>query len=819
MQKVEKTYIQVILPVPLGDFFTYHANQEEREKLKVGQRVAVAFGKNKTYTGIVYALDVPMPELYKTKEILYILDVLPIVSLHQLNLWKWVAAYYVCSMGDIFRNLFPSALRLESETFVKATEVSIDFIDLSEKELLMINLIKSRQMMAIKELEVDFLKKEILPLLHSLLTKKLIQIDEKLVQRYKKKYQKFISINSDLLDNSKNNAELFKYLEKTPKQREVLLKLLSQFLQENKPIGLTEFIKQNQTTPATLKSLEEKSLIYITDTEILRHQKQEKQKAELEQLSINQKKQLTEIENKLVETDILLLEHELFSEKEKILFRLINNEIKIGGKVLYLLPNVSQADWFYDELNAFFPNQVVCYHSGMSQNKNAEAYLGVLHNKYSIVVGVRSVPFLAFDSLSLVIVEQEQEILYKQREPKPYFHARDVAIFLSHIHQAKCILTSVAPSVESFSNVQENKYAYFKLSTEHKKSIPKIQLIDLKNAYKKKLIKGTVTQELELAIREELKKGKNVVIYQNRKGYAPVLECEDCGHTAYCPNCDVSLTYYKEISLLKCHYCGHVQEKPSKCFRCQSKDLHTHGIGIEQIEKDLKEIFPNKSVVKLSADSVNKKFYFEKIIDDFEEGKIDILIGTQLLLRLKSFENVGLLALIKIDADLNHKNIKAHENSYQNLLRLAELMPKNGVESKILLQTMIPDHQVLQNLSVYNYKEVMQNLLYDRKNYHYPPYVKLIQIRVKHKKSEWVDKAATHLKYLLSVGIKDNLLGPEKPVVSKIRNEFIKNILIKIGPEKSNKKIKEYIRLQSDNLQKIAAFKTIKIEIDIDPTL
>ncbi len=812
-----KIYIKVVLPLGLADFFTYHVVAEEAANICVGLRVSVPFGNSKVYTGIICEINVTEPELYKTKEIYHILDKTPIVSLHQLKLWKWVAEYYFCSLGLVYRNQFPAALRLDSETFIKPTSVYFEPNELSKKETMVLEWIKERQIVSIKEFESNFSKKEILPILNGLITKGLVQIDEKLVQKYKKKYQKFVTIGLHLLDKNLDNSDIFKELEKAPKQREILLKLLSLFLQENKPILLSEFIKQNNIGYATIKSLEEKNLLFITDTEVLRYEKDLNDKEELKQLSFNEKNQLNEIENKLVESDVLLIEHEVFSEKEKIIYQLIEKEILKGGKVLYLLPNVTQATIFYNQLALLFPNKVVMYHSGISINKNAEAYLGILQNKFSVVLGVRSVPFLPLDSLSLLLIEQEQEILYKQRENKPYFNAREVAIYLAHICKAKCILISLAPSIESYNNVYANKYAYLKLPSLHKKNIPKIELIDLKEAYKKKTIKGTITEVLETAIREELKKGNKVVIYQNRKGYAPILECVDCGYTPYCPNCDVSLTYYKEKNNLKCHYCGHTQEKPSNCFRCKSKDLNTQGIGIEQIEKDLKEIFPNKNIVKLSSETTKKKNYFETITEDFEEGKIDILIGTQLLLRLKSFDKVSLLGVIKIDSDLNQKSLKAHENTYQNILRLAELFPKEGLNNKILLQTTIPDHQILQNLTVFNYKEIVQNLIYERKNYLYPPYVKLIQIRLKHSKPELVDKVANQLKILLENGIKEYLLGPESPAISRIRNEYIKNILIKVLPKKSSKKIKDYIGLQINNLQKIAAYKKVKIEVDIDP--
>ncbi|MFA9290091.1 MAG: primosomal protein N' [Solirubrobacteraceae bacterium] len=810
-------YIEVILPISLGNTFTYSVPIDIFGDIAIGLRVTVPFGRGLTYTGIIYKIDVPEPELYKTKEIYHIIDKSPIVSVFQIKLWEWVASYYCSNLGTVYKNLFPSYLRLDSEHFLKINpEKSIKHIQ-DHKIIDLLSFIEAKQIVSIKELESILDKKQITKIVNNLLLEGIILIEEKLTQKYRRKVVNYIHPNLLLLEKSDKNEALFKLIEKSPKQREVLLKIIAGYLKNNKNnFLLQDFLKENNLTKSSINPLIEKNLIVITTSDEIKEKQQQieiESFSNLENIELNN---LIEVEKKLEQSNVLLVAHELFSQKDKIIFKLIEKYINKGKKVLYLFPSVYQANFYFEKLASIFPQKVLMYHSGENQNTNTDNYLKVLQNNFSIIIGVRSVPFLPFNKLSLVLVEHEQDELYKQREAKPYFNARESAIMLANIIQAKCILLSLSPSVESYYNSKQKKFSFHKIDSLEKEKLPVIKFIDTKLST---VLKGTISEELRLEIEKVLKTGRKALIYQNRKGYAPILECNDCGHTPYCPSCDVSLTYYKEQNVLKCHYCGYKQEKPNRCFVCNGKDLLTKGIGIEQIEKDLVLLFPDKKIVKLTTESINKKLYLDQISEELENGGIDILIGTKALLRLNEFKNIGLLAMVKIDADLNQNNIRAHEATFQNVLRFAQLFPSEMKEKKIVLQTTTPEHLVLQNLSEFTYTNLLDRLIEERKTHFYPPFSKLIQIRLKHAKYELVDKVANELKKRLEYGIKENVLGPESPYVSKIRNEFIKNILIKITPQKSTIKIKKYILEEINKLGGISNFKQVKIEVDIDPLI
>ncbi|MEG0188101.1 MAG: primosomal protein N', partial [Algoriella sp.] len=760
------------------------------------------------------------PELYKTKAIHAFLDDEPLVTQTQIKFWEWMSNYYMCSLGDVFRNAFPSALKLESQTFVRLINAEFSAIDeLNDYEFLVFEALKLRQIISVEEAALVVDEKSAIPTLKLLIDKGIIQLDEKLSEKYTPKIDNYVKISPDLKGNEAAFIEILNQLNKAPKQRETLLQLITLETQlQGKPLKVADFVKQGATN-AVLKSLAEKGAVEIYQFQTSRVEGKEEEISDISELTLKQNEALTQIKTQFIDKTTVLLHGVTSSGKTEIYLKLMEQVIAKGNKVLYLLPEISVTTQIVHRIKKHFGDKVGVYHSKFNQNERVELWQKTLNGDFDIIIGPRTALYLPFDNLGMIIVDEEHESSYKQMDVKPFFHARDMAMLLGGMMNAKVLLGSATPSAESYYNAIQKKYGYVELNKRFGNiKLPEIEIVDLKKAQKEKEITEDISHRLRDEIVEQLKEKKQVILFQNRRGYAPIMECNTCGHTPECPNCDVSLTYHKFSNQLKCHYCGYAQAKPIRCPSCGSHELNTKGLGTEQKEHQVQAIFPNAKVRRMDVDSMRGKFAYEKLIEDFENKEIDILIGTQMITKGFDFGNVNFVGVIRADSLLNFPDFRAHEKAFQLLTQVSGRAGRRQEQGKVFIQSFQPEHQILQNVTTYSYAPTMKDILYERKEFLYPPFSRLIKLRFKHKNKERLDKTAEQLVVLLKASFESRcLLGPEAPSIGRINNLYITDVMIKILPKQSPQKVKELIQAKIDQLNTIAAFRSVRIDVDVDP--
>ncbi|HEY4540658.1 MAG TPA: primosomal protein N' [Faecalibacter sp.] len=813
-------FAEMILPLNLEGTFTYHLTESDLQQIKIGQRVAVPFGTQKLYTGIVHSIHQNKPELYKTKGIHAFLDDAPMVTPFQIQFWEWIANYYMCSLGDVFRNAFPSALKLESQTFVRLINPDYASIeDLNDHEYLVFEALKLRQIISVEEAALIVDEKSAIPTLKLLIDKGIIQLDEKIQEKYTPKIDNYVRIHPQIKGNDQAFMAVLDGLNRAQKQREALLQLITLETQSpDQPIKVADFVKMG-TTNAVVKALADKGAVEIYQHQTSRVDESELDKEETHQLTLKQNEVLDQIKTEFATKNTVLLHGVTSSGKTEIYLKLMEQVIKKGNKILYLLPEISVTTQIVHRIKKHFGERVGVYHSKFNQNERVELWQKTLQGDFDIIIGPRTALFMPFEKLGLIIVDEEHESTYKQMDAKPYFQARDMAMLLGSMMKAKVLLGSATPSIESYYNAIQGKYGYVELKERFGNvKLPDIQLVDLKKAQKEKEMTYDISHVLRDEIIEQLKEKKQIILFQNRRGYAPIMECNSCGHTPECPNCDVSLTYHKFSNQLKCHYCGYAQAKPNRCVSCGSVELNTKGLGTEQIEDQLLEIFPEARIRRMDVDAMRGKFAYEKLIEDFENKEVDILVGTQMITKGFDFGNVSMVGVIRADSLLNFPDFRAHEKAFQLLTQVAGRSGRRLDQGKVLIQSYQPEHQILQNVTTYNYHQTMKDILYERKEFFYPPFARLINLRFKHKNKERLDKTAAQLVQLLKPSFDSRcLLGPEAPAISRINNLYITEVMIKILPNQSPIKVKQLIKKEIERLHTIAAYRSVRIDVDVDP--
>lgn len=812
-------FIDVILPIPLQKSFTYQINKEEAVFLQPGMRVAVQFGKTKVYAALVERVHREAPVVYEAKDIEHILDEEPIVTTEQLALWDWIAAYYMCAKGEVMRAALPSAFLLESETIVHKKENSeIIETTLKDDEFLVFEALQYQSVLRIHEIAKIVGKKTVLPLIKRLLEKEVITVEEEIYEQYKPKIVRCVSIHEQYQEETALQ-ELLTSLTRAPKQKEVLMHVFMLQSKSQKEIRVSDLIKISGTSTAVVNSLIAKEILVAYELQSDRIQYNGGEAATSKKLNEFQEKALAEIKYVFEEKDVCLLHGVTSSGKTEIYVKLIEATLAQNKQVLYLLPEIALTTQLIVRLQAYFGERLTVYHSKYSVNERVEAWNNVKANKEKaqIVIGARSSIFLPFTDLGLVIVDEEHEGSFKQYDPAPRYHARDTAIVLSKLFRGKVLLGSATPAIESYFNARNGKYGLVELMRRHGNVLmPEINLVDLKTKYKRKEVTGHFSDTLLQSIREALKEEEQVILFQNRRGYSPVVECNTCGHAPQCTNCDVSLTYHERKNQLRCHYCGYAIAMLHKCMACGSTELSTKGFGTEQIEKELKELFPDKNIGRMDQDTTRGKHGYEKIITKFENGDIDILVGTQMLSKGLDFRNVTLVGVMNADNLLNFPDFRAHERSYQLIQQVAGRAGRTQKRGKVLIQTYNPYHQILQQVTVNDYLAMFKDQIEERKQYKYPPFYRLIKFTGKHKDYNRVDEAVNWLATSFRNVFKQHVLGPEFPPVSRIRNQYHKNILIKIPQGQSLDKTKEVLGKILTSFSSIKEFSGVRILINVD---
>ncbi|SHN09391.1 primosomal protein N' [Polaribacter sp. KT 15] len=809
-------FIDVILPIPIQKTFTYLVTEDEANFLQKGIRVAVSFGKSKMYTGLVFNIHNNAPTLYEAKEIHQILDETPIVNELQLQHWQWIANYYICSLGDVYRASLPSAFLLESETILFKNEAFTDDTILADDEFLIFEALHHQSQLTIHQVVAILGKKKVMPIVNSLIKKSAIYVKEEIYEQYKPKLVKYVRLNSAYNSDTALN-KLLEDLSRAKKQREAVLTFF-QLATSKKPIKSKDLETSANVSSSILKSLVDKNIFefYHIQTDRVQFKGDTN---DLKVLNEFQSKALLEIKETFKVKDVTLLHGVTSSGKTEVYTKLIQEVLDQGKQVLFLLPEIALTTQIITRLQFYFGEQISVFHSKYSINERVEVWNNVLNNKPKarIVLGARSSVFLPFSNLGLIVVDEEHETSYKQFEPSPRYNARDAAIVLAKLHKAKILLGSATPSLESYFNATQNKYGFVSLNRRHGNvQLPKIELIDVKTKHKKKEMTGHFSDRMLLLIKEALEEKEQVILFQNRRGYSPVVECKTCGVSPECPNCDVTLTYHKFKHELRCHYCNYQRAMPNSCGACGSNTLDTKGFGTEQIEIELKELFPDYKIGRMDLDTTRGKYGYQKIIGAFEAKEIDILVGTQMLSKGLDFENVSLVGILNADTMLNFPDFRAHERAYDMMVQVSGRAGRSKKQGNVAIQTYNPYHQILQQVSTTSYTEMYKEQLQERWQYKYPPYYRLIKITLKHKDYNKVDSGVNWLFKALYTSFGENVLGPTAPAVSRIRNQYIKNIVIKIPPKQSLVNTKNQITKIRNTFEAVKDFRPIRFIIDVD---
>ena len=809
-------FIDVILPIPIQKTFTYSVTEDEANFLQKGMRVAVSFGKSKIYSALVLNIHQTKPTLYEAKEIHQILDETPLVNEQQLQHWQWLSDYYMCSLGDVYRASLPSAFLLESETIINKNQSFIDTTILTDDEFLIFEALEHQSHLTIHQVADILGKKKVMPIVNELLKKSAITIKEEIYEQYKPKLVKYVRLHPDY--NSDDSLEkLLEQLSRAKKQREAVLSFF-QLSTGNKPIKVKSLEDKANVSSSIVKSLVDKNIFEFYHIQTDRIQFKGDTNS-LKVLNKFQEKALTEIRESFTKKEVTLLHGITSSGKTEVYTKLIQEVLDKGKQVLFLLPEIALTTQIITRLQFYFGDQISVFHSKYTMNERVEVWNNVLENKTKakIILGARSSIFLPFSNLGLIVVDEEHETSYKQFEPSPRYNARDAAIVLAKIHHAKVLLGSATPSLESYFNAQQNKYGFVELNRRFGNVLlPKIELIDVKEKHRKKEMKGHFSDRLLKCIQEALNEKEQVILFQNRRGFSPVVECKTCGVSPQCPNCDVSLTYHKFKHELRCHYCNYQRPMPNNCGACGSNALDNKGFGTEQIELELKELFPDYKIGRMDLDTTRGKHGYQKIIGAFEAREIDVLVGTQMLSKGLDFDNVSLVGILNADTMLNFPDFRAHERAYQMMVQVSGRAGRSKKQGNVAIQTYNPYHQILQQVSTTNFGEMYKEQLQERWQYKYPPYYRLIKITLKHKDYNRVDTGVNWLTKALQNSFGEYVLGPTAPAVSRIRNQYIKNIVIKIPPKQSLISTKKQLQKIKNTFEAVSDFRPIRFIIDID---
>ncbi|MFK8266424.1 replication restart helicase PriA [Capnocytophaga cynodegmi] len=813
-------FVDVILPIPLRKLFTYGVNQDEAHFLKSGMRVAVSFGKSKVYTALVFQVHTNQPT-YQTKDIEYILDETPVVNQLQLQHWQWISEFYMCSLGEVFKMAMPSSFLLESETIIEKISRELEINELTDDELLVYEALNFKTALTGNEVAKIVGNKKALKVLKGLVDKNSIKISEKIFEKYIPKLVKYIRLSSEY-QSDEGIKKAFDILSKATKQKQLIVAYFNCINKEKGVLKAEKLLSQANVSASVLKSVVEKGIFeeYFIQKDRINFTGDLIDK---KILSDAQQESFLEIQNQFQEKEVVLFQGVTASGKTEIYIELIDQVLKSGKQVLYLLPEIGLTVHLINRLKKYFGDKMGVYHSKYTTNERVEVWNNVLNGntKNQLVVGVRSSVFLPFSNLGLVIVDEEHDTSYRQFEPAPRFHTRDAAIVLSKIHKANVLLGSATPSLESLYNAKREKYGYVHLSKRFGDfQVPDIEIIDIKDKHFRKQMTGHFSDVLIEEIGKTLQNGNQVILFQNQRGYAPVIQCKSCATVPQCPHCDVSLTYHQGRNQLRCHYCGYAIAKPEVCIACGSTDLITKGFGTEQIAKELTELFPDVTIDRMDQDTTSGKYGYEKILSKFEQRETQILVGTQMISKGLDFENVGLVGVMNADSFIHFPDFRAYERSFQLLVQISGRAGRSSQKGKVLIQTYSPKHPVLQQVLHNNFKEMFQNQIKERKEFHYPPFVRLIKITFKHSDFNKVNEGAEWFAEALRQGFSQQqllqVLGPEFPLVSRIRNEYIKDILVKIPPEISVESVKKYILRTEISFQSIANFRSVRVIFNVE---
>ena len=819
-------FADIILPIPVHKVFTYRVPFELNDFVLPGVRAIVPFGKSKLITGIITKVHESIPNGYQAKYIEHVLDETPIITKNQFLLWQWISNYYMAPLGDVMNAALPSNFKLASETkIVLHSDFDKDQNKLEDRHYQIVEALEIKDVLDLKEISEILGIKTIHPIIKKMIDLKIVLSQEEMNEKFTPKTALYIELSEKYL-NVSQIEELIHSLEKrksATKQLESLLILLSEgnFKENHFEPVLRKTLEEKGASLSSLNTLEKNNIVIQRRYEISRFDASEQNLSTFKTLVPSQKVALEAVKNSFNDKQVTLLHGVTGSGKTEIYVELIKEQLEKGKQVLFLLPEIALTTQLIQRLSAYFGDLIGIYHSKFNQNERVEIWNNVLRNnpkRFRIILGARSSIFLPFSDLGLIIVDEEHESSFKQYDPSPRYNARDCAIVLGHMYKAKVLLGSATPSLESFYNGKNGKYGFVSLKERFGGiQLPEIFCADLKKERKQKSMSSHFSSFLVDTMRDVLNKGEQIILFQNRRGYTPMWQCEICNWTPKCKNCDVSLTYHKQTNSLKCHYCGHHSPPIGTCSACGSNRLKMLGFGTEKIEDELSIMLPEKVIKRMDLDSTRSKNAYSNIINEFENRQIDILIGTQMVTKGLDFDNVSLVGILDADMLLNRADFRAFERSYHLMSQVAGRSGRKHKRGQVIIQTGDPDHWVIQKIIDHDYEGFYNSEIIERKNFFYPPFYKIIDITLKHKQENTLDASSLELANKLKEAFKERVLGPEYPVVRRVKNMYLKKITLKIERDAPERKVKEKLQQIINEFYISPSNKNIRIVTDVDP--
>ena len=818
-----KKYVDVIVPLPIASQYTYSLPSDLEESVQEGCRVVVSFGRKKFYTAIVTKVHDAAPDGYETKDIEEVLDASPILLPKQFEFWEWLSTYYLCTLGDVYKAAMPSGMKLESETVVVYNEEFEATQPLSENEQRLLDILSSDKEQCVTQLQRAIGLKNVLPVVKRLLEKEAIFVKEDLKRSYKPRTETRVRLVNRELDDV-GMMTLFNELGRAKKQLAVLMKYVelsgwtsrSEYLKE---VSKKDLLERSGASTTIFNGLVDKGIFEVYYQEIGRLNKSDVATFELNPLNPSQQGAFSAILENFQQKNVCLLHGVTSSGKTEIYIHLIQEALKQGKQVLYLLPEIALTTQITERLKRVFGKRLGVYHSKFPDAERVEIWKKQLGNEeYDVILGVRSSIFLPFKRLGLVIVDEEHENTYKQQDPAPRYHARSSAIMLASMYGAKVLLGTATPSVETYFNATNGKYGLVELKERYKDiQLPHIERVDIKELAHQKRMKGPFSPLLVKEIHDALERKEQVILFQNRRGFAPMIECHTCGWVPKCKNCDVSLTYHKGLNQLTCHYCGCTYQVPRTCPACGGVELQHRGFGTERIEDDIQLIFPEARVARMDLDTTRIRSAYERIIADFEQRKTDILIGTQMVSKGLDFQHVSVVGILNADTMLNYPDFRSYERAFQLMAQVAGRAGRKNKQGLVILQTKSPDlpviHQVIRN----DYEQLYYDQLAERQLFHYPPYYRLIYVYLKHRKEDVLNLAADTMARQLRSGLGNRVLGPDKPPISRIQTLYIKKMIVKVEQNISMAKVRDYLLGVQRAVIEDERFRSLIVYYDVDP--
>lgn len=816
---VRHTYfVDVILPLAIQGLYTYRVPHEWSEQVSEGKRVVVQFGKNKIYAGLVYRVHQEAPQRYEAKYILDVLDDVSIVTPEQYQLWDWMARYYMCTVGEVMQAALPSALKLASETkIIAASTEGVDRMELGEKEHLILDALDISAELRVSDIVKLLGQKTVFPILKRLFDQGLILISEEISERYKPKRKSYIVLADDYTDDV-GKRMLLERLNRASKQQDAVLAYF-QLSKAASEVTRKELMETAGVGTGTVSALVDKGVFVVQERIVSRLGGEDVELVGDFTLNKDQENALEKIQLSFRQQDVALLHGVTASGKTQIYIRLIEDVIASGRQALYLLPEIALTTQVTERLRLHFGDKLGVYHSRFSDNERAEVWQKVLKAEYQVVIGARSAIFLPFNALGMVVVDEEHEVSYKQYEPAPRYHARDSAIYLAHLYNAKVLLGSATPSVESYYNAKSGKYGLATLERRYGDSLlPTIEVVNVKEqAASGKMLTYFSTPLLE-QMGQAIERKEQVILFQNRRGHTPLLQCQTCGYITKCIHCDVSMTFHKSSGKLHCHYCGFTEELLKRCPACGSAHIESKGYGTQRIEEELELLLPNARIGRLDFDSTRGKYGFERVLNAFDDHEYDILVGTQMVAKGLDFGKVSLIGIINADTMINYPDFRAFERAFAMFAQVGGRAGRRDLPGKVLIQTYTPEHRVIKQVVENDYGGMFMAEVTERKNYAYPPFYRLIRIDLRHKDQQVSHDVATRLAGLLRDKLGSRVLGPEVPLVGRVRTYYINSVLLKIERKgvsvvKVKDAVSDLIHLFSANKEN----RGVRIQIDVDP--